>query len=126
MGTLPLLLGKISTLMRLEKKHFSKAPSTWDALRTQVVALTEEFFFQHVFHTPARELILRGLLHMPRIKHLAFSNSDEAIPQGFLLAALKQHSVVGPGATDTTDATYFTQVLQLHRTELARTRAVFL
>ena len=113
--TLPLLLGKIFTLMRLEKRHFSKAPSTWEALRTQVVALTEEFFFQHVFHTPARELILRGLLHMPRIKHLAFSNSDEAIPQGFLLAALKQHSIVGPGASDTTDATYFTQVLQLER-----------
>lgn len=113
--TLPLLLGKIFTLMRLEKKHFSKAPSTWDALHTQVVALTEEFFFHHAFQTPARELLLRGILHMPRIKNLAFPNSDETIPQSFMMAVLRQQSTIGPGATDTSNASYFTQVPQLER-----------
>jgi hypothetical protein len=40
---------------------------------------------------------------------------DETTPQSFMVAVLKQHSVLGPISTLTTDVAYFTQVLQIER-----------
>ena len=84
-------IGKMLSVMGIRAADFSPKPRTMGEFRKQVVTLTEEYFYEHLFSTPARTLVFRTLPHMTLFRSL--THATLPIPHNFLHAIMTGHGV---------------------------------
>jgi hypothetical protein len=79
-------IGKMFSVMGIRAGDFSPKPQDMGEFRKQVVTLTEEYFHEHLFNTPARKIVFRTLPHITLFKSL--THEDLPIPHNFLHAIM--------------------------------------
>ena len=91
MQNLPKAIGKMFLVMGFRVGDFTPKAKSMSEFRNQVVTLTEEYFYEHLFNTPARKLVFRTLPHITLFKSL--THRDSPIPHNFLHAIMTGNGV---------------------------------